>query len=452
MQESNRGLFGSKLGVILASAGSAVGLGNIWRFPTEVGNNGGAAFILIYLVFVFLIAMPVMISEFVIGRSSKANTVAAYRTLAPGKPWIVAGFLGVVAGILVLSFYSVVAGWTLHYTVDALTLRLVGHHDYMDVFSTFTSNPWKPLVYQFIFLLITHVVVARGIESGIERVSKVLMPMLFVIIVLLVCYSLTMPGAAEGVRFLLRPDFSKVTPSVVLSAIGQAFFSLSVGIGCLATYASYFKDTTPLVASAFNVCVIDSVIAILSGFIIFPAVFSVAGVEPNAGPGLVFITLPHVFESAFLNMPIVGYVFSGMFYLLLLLAALTSTISMHEIATAFIRENYHLSRQRATIIVTAVCMLLGTACSLSFGIWSGVKVMGMGFFDLFDFLTAKFLMPLGGILISIFVGWYLSRRLVVTQLTNWGAFRVRGLHLLLILIRWVAPIGVAIVFLNELAS
>ncbi len=452
MQDDNRGLFGSKLGVILASAGSAVGLGNIWRFPTEVGNNGGAAFILIYLVFVFLIAMPVMIAEFVIGRSSKANTVGAYRTLAPGKPWIVAGFLGVVAGILVLSFYSVVAGWTLHYTVDSLALRLVGHHDYQEVFYTFVANPWKPLVYQFLFLIVTHVVVARGIESGIERVSKVLMPVLLVIIVALVGYSLTMPGAAEGIRFLIRPDFSKVTASVVLSAIGQAFFSLSVGIGCLATYASYFSDDTRLVSSAFSVCVIDSVVAILSGFIIFPAVFSVAGVEPNAGPGLVYITLPHVFESAFLNMHVAGYLFSGMFYVLLLLAALTSTISMHEIATAFIRENYHLSRRRATIVVTVVCMLLGAACSLSFGIWREVKVMGMGFFDLFDFLTAKFLMPLGGILITTFVGWYLRRRLVVTQLTNWGTVRVRCLHLLLILIRWVAPIGVAIVFLNELAS
>ncbi len=452
MTTDNRGLFGSKLGVILASAGSAVGLGNIWRFPTEVGNNGGAAFIVIYLCFVFLIAMPVMIAEFVIGRSSKANTVDAYRTLAPGKPWIVAGFLGVVAGVLVLSFYSVVAGWTLHYTVDALALRLVGHHNYKAVFDTFVSNPWKPLVYQYIFLIITHVVVARGIESGIERVSKVLMPVLLVIILALVCYSFTMPGAADGISFLLKPDFSKVNASVVLSAIGQAFFSLSVGIGCLATYASYFSDNTRLVSSAFSVCVIDSLVAIFSGFIIFPAVFSVVGVEPNAGPGLVYITLPHVFESAFLNMPVAGYIFSGMFYVLLLLAALTSTISMHEIATAFIRENYHISRHRATVIVTVVCMLLGTACSLSFGIWSGVKVMGMGFFDLFDFLTAKFLMPLGGILITTFVGWYLRRRLVVSQLTNNGTVRVRCLYLLLFLIRWVAPIGVAIVFLNELAS
>lgn len=261
-----------------------------------------------------------------------------------------------------------------------------------------------------------------------------------------------MPGADEGLRFLLRPDFSKVTTGVVLSAMGQAFFSLSVGLGCLATYASYFKPDTPLVSSALNVCVIDSAVAILSGFIIFPAVFSVAGVAPNAGPGLVYITLPHVFNEAFAGLPVLGYLFSGMFYVLLLLAALTSTISMHEIATAFIHENYHLSRQRAAMVVTTICIVLGAACSLSFGPWSDVKIWNRGFFDLFDFLTAKFLMPLGGILITMFVEWYLDRRFVVDQLTNGGKLRVRGLRILLFLIRWVAPIGVGIVFLNEIAN
>ena len=452
IESTNRGKFGSRIGVVLASAGSAVGLGNIWRFPTEVGNNGGAAFILVYLCFVFLLAMPVMLAEFVIGRGSKANTVGAYRTLAPGKPWIVAGFMGVLGGILVLSFYSVVAGWTLHYTVQSFGNQLTSGQDFGAVFQRFVSNPWKPLTYQLIFLLITHYVVSRGVERGIERFSKVMMPVLLFIIVVLVCCSLTMPGADEGLRFLLRPDFSKVTTGVVLSAMGQAFFSLSVGLGCLATYASYFKPDTPLVSSAMNVCVIDSAVAILSGFIIFPAVFSVAGVAPNAGPGLVYITLPHVFNEAFAGLPVLGYLFSGMFYVLLLLAALTSTISMHEIATAFIHENYHLSRQRAAMVVTTICIVLGAACSLSFGPWSDVKIWNRGFFDLFDFLTAKFLMPLGGILITMFVEWYLDRRFVVDQLTNGGKLRVRVLRILLFLIRWVAPIGVGIVFLNEIAN
>ena len=452
MQTTGRGNFGSRLGVILASAGSAVGLGNIWRFPTEVGRNGGAAFILVYLCCVFLLALPVMISEFIVGRSSRSNTVGAYRTLAPGKPWVVAGFMGVLGGILVLSFYSVVAGWTLHYTIQSFGLKLMGNQDFGEVFNTFVTNPWKPLVYQFVFLLLTHFVVARGVESGIERFSKVMMPVLLVIILLLACFSLTLPGARDGLTFLLKPDFSKVTTKVVLSAMGQAFFSLSVGIGCLATYASYFKRETRLVNSALSVCAIDSMVAILSGFIIFPAAFSVAGVQVDSGPGLVYITLPHVFNMVFENIPFIGYLFSGLFYILLLLAALTSTISMHEIATAFFRENYKLSRRVSATVVTLICLLLGTACCLSFGPWSEVKIWGMGFFDLFDFLTAKFMMPLGGILITMFVEWYLDRKLVVDELTNGGTLKVRGLGFLLFLVRWVAPIGVGIVFLNELAG
>lgn len=452
MQTTGRGNFGSRLGVILASAGSAVGLGNIWRFPTEVGRNGGAAFILVYLCCVFLLALPVMISEFIVGRSSRSNTVGAYRTLAPGKPWVVAGFMGVLGGILVLSFYSVVAGWTLHYTIQSFGLKLMGNQDFGEVFNTFVTNPWKPLVYQFVFLLLTHFVVARGVESGIERFSKVMMPVLLVIILLLSCFSFTLPGARDGLAFLLKPDFSKVTTKVVLSAMGQAFFSLSVGIGCLATYASYFKRETRLVNSALSVCAIDSMVAILSGFIIFPAAFSVAGVQVDSGPGLVYITLPHVFNMVFENIPFIGYLFSGLFYILLLLAALTSTISMHEIATAFFRENYKLSRRVSATVVTLICLLLGTACCLSFGPWSEVKIWGMGFFDLFDFLTAKFMMPLGGILITMFVEWYLDRKLVVDELTNGGTLKVRGLGFLLFLVRWVAPIGVGIVFLNELAG
>lgn len=452
MQTTGRGNFGSRLGVILASAGSAVGLGNIWRFPTEVGRNGGAAFILVYLCCVFLLALPVMISEFIVGRSSRSNTVGAYRTLAPGKPWVVAGFMGVLGGILVLSFYSVVAGWTLHYTIQSFGLKLMGNQDFGEVFNTFVTNPWKPLVYQFVFLLLTHFVVARGVESGIERFSKVMMPVLLVIILLLSCFSLTLPGARDGLAFLLKPNFSKVTTKVVLSAMGQAFFSLSVGIGCLATYASYFKRETRLVNSALSVCAIDSMVAILSGFIIFPAAFSVAGVQVDSGPGLVYITLPHVFNMVFENIPFIGYLFSGLFYILLLLAALTSTISMHEIATAFFRENYKLSRRVSATVVTLICLLLGTACCLSFGPWSEVKIWGMGFFDLFDFLTAKFMMPLGGILITMFVEWYLDRKLVVDELTNGGTLKVRGLGFLLFLVRWVAPIGVGIVFLNELAG
>ena len=392
-----------------------------------------------------------MVSEFVIGRSSGANIVHAFRKLAPARWWMIIGFLGVLGGVLVLSFYGVVAGWTLKYTVDALAHRISGT-DPAQTFNNFVSNSWSPILYMVLFLLLTHLVVIRGIKGGIEKYSKLMMPLLLVIIVILVGCSLSMPGSAEGIRFLLQPDFSKVTPHVVLSAMGQAFFSLSVGIGCMATYASYFNKDMNLAGSAANVCAIDTMVAIVSGFIIFPAVFSVEGVQADAGAGLVFITLPHVFSSAFAQMPLLGYIFSSLFYLLLLLAALTSSISMHEICTAFVSEHYGLARKKAAALVTLVYMVLGTACSLSFGPWKDYTLAGMTVFSWFDFITAMFIMPIGGIFISLFAGWYLDRKLLTDELTNCGTLKVRGLRGLIFLIRWVAPIGVGMVFLNEVAK
>lgn len=422
-----------------------MGLGNIWRFPTECGSNGGAAFILIYLLCVFVLAMPVMVSEFVIGRASRSNTVGSYRVLAPGKPWVVSGFMGVLAGFLVLSYYSVVAGWTLDYTVESLCGGLMGGGDFAAFFADFVSNPWRPVVFMGLFLGLTHLVVSTGVEKGIERYSKVMMPLLMVIVLVLIGFSLSMPNAAEGVSFMFRPDFSKVTKDVVLSAMGQAFFTLSVGIGTLATYASYFSRETRLVSSAASVCVIDTLVAISAGLIIFPAVFSV-GVDADSGPGLVFITLPYVFDKALGDMPVVEYVFSGLFYVLLLIAALTSSISMHEISTAYIHETFRLSRRRAALIVTGVCFVMGVACSLSFGLWSELRVLGMTFFDLFDFLTAKFLMPLGGLLICTFVGWDMNKRVVREQLDS------RLTPLLMVLFSWIAPIGIGIIFIYGLIS
>lgn len=448
---NNRGSFGGKLGVVLASAGSAVGLGNIWRFPTEVGQNGGAAFILVYIAFVLFLALPVMVSEFVIGRSSGANIVHAYRKLAPGKWWVLTGYMGVLGGVLVLSFYSVVAGWTLKYACDAITRR-IAIQDPAQTFGNFVSGTWSPLFFMAFFLLFTHFVVIKGVRNGIEKYSKLMMPLLLLIIVILLGCSLTMPGSVEGIRFLLKPDFSKITGQVVLSAMGQAFFSLSVGIGCLATYASYFKGETCLVSAAVNVCAIDTLVAILSGFVIFPAVFSVEGVQPDAGVGLVFITLPHVFSSAFAQMPLLGYLFSSLFYLLLLLAALTSSISMHEICTAFVSENYGFTRKWAASLVTLVYLVLGAACSLSFGPWKEFTLAGMGVFEWFDFLTARFIMPIGGIFISLFAGWYLNNKVLTDELTNRGTLRVKGLRVLVFLIKWVAPLGVGMVFLNEVAK
>lgn len=448
MNTTNRNNFGSRLGVILASAGSAVGLGNVWRFPTEAGRNGGAAFILIYLIMVLLMALPVMVGEFVVGRASKANAVHSYQRLGGGRWWGKTGYLCVLGGFMVLSFYCVIAGWTLQAVVNTLTGQLE-QKDYAAQFNTFIVHPWMPLIYVASFLLLTHLVVARGVQKGIEWFSKTMMPLLFLIILLLMGVSLSMPGASQGVEFLLKPDFSKITTSVVLNAMGQAFFTLSVGISCLATYASYFQDETPLIKSALNVCTIDTLVAVVSGFIIFPAIFSMPGAEADAGPGLVFITLPYVLDYAFASYPILGYIFMLLFYLLLFLAALTSSISMHELTTAYISEQFHLSRVRASTIVLFVCLIFGTACSLSFGPWKDLTLFDLTIFDVFDSATAKIIMPLGGLFITVFVGWRMNRLTVMDELTNRGQLSIPAARAILFLIRWVAPIGVGIVFLNQ---
>ena len=445
-----RGNFGSKIGVVLAAAGSAVGLGNIWRFPTEVGQNGGAAFILIYLAFIFFIGVPVMVSEFVIGRHTHANTITAYRKLAPGTWWRIGGIEGVFVSFFIFSYYIIVSGWTLHYTTASFLNQLSAEQDYKAYFNQFVSSPWEPVLYAVVFMLMVHVVIVRGVQNGIERFSKLMMPMLLLIIAVLVICSFSMSGFTEGVTFLLRPDFSKVTPKVVLSAVGQAFYSLSLAMGCLCTYASYFGPKTNLMKTAFNVSLIDTCVAVLCGFIIFPAVFSVPGVAANEGPGLVFITLPHVFNIAFHNVPFIGYIFSGLFYLLLMLSALTSAISLHEPVTAYIHEEWHVSRKMAAWMVTLGCMTLGVACSLSMGVWNGFQLGGMCLFDLFDFISAKIILPLGGIIICLFVGWKLDRNLVYNEVTNNGSLRVRLVRLYLFLVRWVAPLAIAVIFINEL--
>lgn len=444
--------FSSKLGVVMAAAGSAVGLGNVWRFPTEVGNNGGAAFILVYLVCVLFVGLPVMLCEFVIGRHTHANTISAYQQLAPGKWWRIQGVNGVFVAFMILSYYIVIAGWTLYYLLQAAFLRLDGPHDYSVMFQDFVSSPWQPLLCAMAFMLMTLFVIARGVQSGIERFSKVMMPMLLLIIGVLMVCSFSMPGTSESLTFLLKPDFGKVTPAVVLSAMGQAFFSLSLAMGCLCTYASYFGPDTNLVKTALNVSLIDTVVAVLSGFIIFPAVFSVEGVEADAGPGLVFITLPSVFEMAFHNVPVIGYVFTVLFYLLLLLAALTSSISLHESVTAYLLECFHLPRKTASILVSVSCMALGVLCTLSFGVMSDVTLFGLTVFELFDFLASKVLLPVGGILISLFVGYYLDRRIVQAEITNRGRLSFRLFGLYVFLIRYVVPIAIVAIFVNEILA
>ena len=451
MTKKERGNFGSKLGVILASAGSAVGLGNIWRFPYETGNHGGAAFILIYLGCILLLGLPIMIAEFLIGRHSQANTARAYQILAPGTQWRWVGRMGVLAGFLILGYYSVVAGWTLEYIFEAVSNSFAGKTpaEFISSFQSFSSNPWRPALWLTLFLLATHFIIVKGVEKGIEKSSKIMMPTLFIIILILVGCSVTLPGAGKGIEFLLKPDFSKVDGNVFLGAMGQAFFSLSLGMGCLCTYASYFSKNTNLTRTAFSVGIIDTFVAVLAGFIIFPAAFSV-GIQPDAGPSLIFITLPNVFQQAFSGIPILAYIFSVMFYVLLALAALTSTISLHEVVTAYLHEEFNFTRGKAARLVTTGCILLGILCSLSLGVTKEFTIFGLGMFDLFDFVTAKLMLPLGGLLISIFTGWYLDKKLVWSEITNNGTLKVPTYKVIIFILKYVAPIAISVIFINEL--
>ena len=445
-----RASFGSKIGAILAAAGSAVGLGNIWRFPYETGSHGGAAFILIYLACVFLLGLPIMIAEFTVGRRAKASSGRAFGLLAPGTPWKWIGTLGVLAGLLILGYYSVVAGWTLEYVLVSLTNGFSGQgpEDFVASFQTFSQHPFRPFVWMLVFLLLTHYIVVKGVKDGIEKSSKIMMPVLFILIVVLAACSVSLPNAQAGLEFLLKPDFSKVDASVFLGAMGQAFFSLSLGMGCLATYASYFSSETNLGKTALSVGVIDTLIAILAGLIIFPAAFSV-GIQPDAGPSLIFITLPNVFQQAFGGVPFLSVVFSLMFYVLLALAALTSTISMHEVVTAYLNERFGWSRSRAAVCVTSFCIVTGTLSSLSLGIWK-TTFFGLSFFDLLDFVTAKLMLPLGGILVSLFIGWYLKRSVSYDELTNYGLQKAPYYPVYLFVLRYVAPVAISLIFIREL--
>jgi len=450
MQKNDRVSFGSKIGAVLAAAGSAVGLGNIWRFPYEAGNHGGAAFILVYLACVFMLGLPIMIAEFTVGRHSKASTGKAFSVLAPGTQWKWLGFMGVLAGLLILGYYSVVAGWTLEYIIMSLSNGFAGKgpEDFIVLFQNFSQDPIRPIIWLLAFLFLTHFVIVKGVKDGIEKSSKILMPVLFILIVVLAGCSLSLPNAERGLEFLLKPDFSKVNADVFLGAMGQAFFSLSLGMGCLSTYASYFGSDTKMGKTALSVGVIDTMVAILAGLIIFPAAFSV-GIQPDAGPSLIFITLPNVFQQAFGGVPFLATLFSLMFYVLLSLAALTSTISLHEVVTAYLNERFGLRRNRAAILVTSFCVVTGILSSLSLGVWDA-KFFNLGFFDLLDFVTAKLMLPLSGFLVCLFVGWYLKRSVSYEELTNYGLQKAPYFPVYMFILRYLAPIAILLIFVNEL--
>ena len=448
--KNERANFGSKLGIVLATAGSAVGLGNVWRFPYMVGENGGAAFILVYVVCILLLGLPGMISEFIVGRHAQANAAAAYDKLSGGRPWKLVGYLGILTSTIILGFYAVVAGWCLQYLYAALVGQLSGDADYVrNYFITFSSSPIRPVLFGIAFILLTHLVVVRGVRGGIERASKMLMPILFILLLILVVASCLLPGAMEGVHFLFQPDFSKLTGNVMLDALGQAFFSLSLGTACLCTYASYFSRDTNLLASAGQIALLDTLIAILSGLMIFPAAASV-GISPDSGPSLIFITLPNVFQQAFAFMPVVGYVVGILFFALLVFAALTSTISMHEIGTAFFTEEWDLPRRRSAWVITVVASLICIVCSLSVGAMDSLKLFGLSVMDFCDTLTANFMLPAGAILACLFVGWYIPRQITHDEFTNWGSHGQRLFPLFLFAVRFICPFCILLIFLHQL--
>lgn len=445
-----RANFGSKIGMILATAGGAVGLGNVWRFPYMAGDNGGAAFIVVYLACVLLLGIPCMLSEFIIGRHGAANTFRAYDKISGGSAWKFVGLLGVLTGFLITGYYAVVSGWCLQYIYASIAGGLKGDAQFVrQYFEDFSQDPIRPLFWTVAIILTAHFVIIHGVRGGIEKASKLMMPTLFILLVVIVVASCMLPNASKGVEFLFYPDFSKMTKSMFLGALGQSFYSLSIAMGCICTYASYFSRNTNLLKSALQISSIDTLIAVLAGLMIFPAAFSV-GVNPDSGPSLIFITLPNVFNVAFASMPVVGWIVSLLFYLLLSVAALTSLMSLHEVSTSFFFEELHITRQKGAVIVTVTCSVIGILCSLSLGKFDGLQIAGLNLFDFFDFLTGQIFLPVGGMLTCLFLGWFVPKKLVRDEFTNWGTVSGTFFGVYLFLIRFVCPIAILAIFLHQL--
>jgi NSS family neurotransmitter:Na+ symporter len=445
---NNRG-FSSNLGAILAATGGAIGLGNIWRFPYTVGQNGGGAFIIMYIVFVFLLGVPVMMSEIIIGRRSQQNVVGAFRVLAPKhKGWMGVGFLGIAAAFIIYAFYSVVAGWTLNYIVLSSSGQLTGKSpiEISQLFVSFTHGSFLPLVYQFIFFALTASIIVLGVQKGIEKYTKILMPILFFLMILLCVRSLTLSGAKEGLDFIFKPDFSKISGSSVLDALGQALFSLSIGMGALITYGSYIRKEDNLFTTSLWIAGADTFIAILAGVAIFPAVFAF-GLSPAAGPSLVYEVLPNVFNS----MP-GGRFFAILFFVLLTIAALTSTISLLEVLVLWAVEELHWSRRKAAIILSFVVFVIGAFCTFSFGLLSNFKIFGLTIFGLCDKLTATYMMPIGALLFTLFIGWYLPKTEVYDELSNSGQLKARYFKIFYFIVKYIAPLALIIILLAGIIS
>ena len=444
-----RDSFGSRFGALVALAGSAVGLGNLWRFPYLVGENGGAAFIIIYILMSFLICLPIFICEFVVGRRSQENAYSAFRDLSGDSWWKYVGVMTVIIPLIVTSYYSVVGGWSVEYLFKSLSFSFTygeSQSQITTMFSEFVSSPWHPLFCHTLFLMVTAVIVAAGIKGGIEKFSKVMMPLLFVIVLGIAIYSMTLPGAKAGLDYLFNPDFSKVDAKACAAALGQAFFSLSIGFGTIMTYASYVSKKENVMFQSVATAISDLSFALIAGIAIMPAVFAF-GLNPQSGPGLVFETLPYVFSQ----MPAGGFV-AILFFAALLVAAITSSISMFEVGVAYLVEERRMSRIAACAVVFGGCWCLGALCSLSFGPLSDVLICGRTVFDFFDNLSSNILMTLGSLLTVLFVGWRLKKSDIYDEFTNGGTLRanVKIFGVLWILIRYVAPLAIISIFISGL--
>ena len=437
----------------MAMAGSAIGLGNIWRFPFIVGEYGGAAFILIYIVCCFLLSLPILISESVIGRRTHKNTFGAMGELSPGTKWKWLGLLTIVTPIIVLSYYSVVGGWSFAFLCKAAALSFSPDNaeTVTGMFARFSSSVWGPLACLLVFLGLTALIVFLGVNKGIEKFSKISMPVLFVLIVIIAIYSVTLPGASEGVKYLVKPDFSKLTADAFSAALGQSFFSLSLGVGTMLTYSSYVKKEENLLASGTGTAVFDMLFAILAGFAVMPAVFA-AGITPSSGPGLVFETLPYIFAKMGAGGQIVSYVVAILFFVTILVAALTSSISMMEVGVAYMVEEKGVSRGKATLGLFIIALVVGVLCSLSFGVLSDVKLLGNTIFNFCDKLCSNFLMTLGALMFSVFVGWKMDKVSVHDELTNGGTLKGNSkiFPVVYFLIKYVAPLTIATIFISGL--
>ena len=445
--------FSSRSAAIMAMAGSAIGLGNIWRFPYMVGEHGGAAFVLIYVAATLLVSLPVFIAEISVGRRSRCNSYSAMSTLDPGPQiWKAAGLLSILIPILIDSYYSVIGGWSLEYLFMSVAGEFIRTEPDAvgGIFGSFISSPWLPVGMHLLFLTVCALIVSRGVKTGIEKFSKISIPALFVMILAIIVYNIFIPGSGEGFRYLFKPDFSQMSLQTFAYALGQSFYSLSLGMGAIITYGSYIHRKENLVVSAAGTAISDLSFAILAGMAIMPAVFA-AGIEPGAGPGLIFQTLPFVFSRIGVDAPIISTLLSTVFFLSVVVAAMTSCISLLEVGAGFLSERFGFSRRKSVTVTFIICGVLGIVCSLSFGPLAGIQIGGKCIFDMLDWLCSNVLLLVLAFITVVFVGFVMSKDDVRDEVTNHGekAANAKLFPVIYFLIKWVAPIAIAAIFITN---